>query len=97
MPFEQIAIAFFGAFAAWLSQARSARWRRWACVVGLLGQPFWFWAGWRSGHWGVFAASALYALAWLQGAWVYWLAPRRAGGDAPAGLGTIQLAPGGRG
>ncbi|CAM3954699.1 Nicotinamide riboside transporter PnuC [Paracidovorax anthurii] len=95
MSFDQIAIALFGALAVWLSQARAARWRRWACVFGLLGQPFWFWASWRTGQWGVFAVSGLYALAWLRGVWVHWLAPRAALEVSPA-VGTIQLAPGPR-
>ena len=42
MPIDQIAIALFGALAAWLSQERRESYRRWACIFGMLGQPFWF-------------------------------------------------------
>jgi len=95
MPFDSLLLALAGAMAVWLSQARGAQWRRWACVLGVVSVPFWFWAGWRAGQWEMLAVSALHALAWLRGVWVYWLAPRPEL-DAPAGLGTIQLAPGPR-
>lgn len=39
----QTAIALLGASAVWLSQSRTNRFQKWACIVGLLQQPFWFW------------------------------------------------------
>ena len=39
MTWDQITIALFGALAAWLSQTRTDRLRRWACIFGMLGQP----------------------------------------------------------
>ena len=38
MELDQIAIALFGALAAWLSQALSDKLRRWACIFGMLGR-----------------------------------------------------------
>lgn len=89
MSFDQIAIALLGALAAWLSQARGESSRKWARVFGMLGQPFWFYASWQAGQWGIFAVSIVYACAWSRGLWVYWISPRRAGGS-----GLIQLVPG---
>ena len=91
MPIDQIAIAVLGALAAWLSQARAESFRRWACVFGMLGQPFWFYASWQADQWGIFTVSVLYALAWMKGLWTYWIKPNRAG--RASRLGTIQLAP----
>lgn len=91
MQIDQIAIALFGAFAAWLSQSTSEVARRWACIFGMLGQPFWFWASWQAQQWGIFAVSVLYAFAWMRGLWGHWLAPRRSAFGS--GLGTIQIAP----
>ena len=85
----QTAIALLGPTAIWLSQSRSEAFQRWACIVGLLSQPFWFWATWQSGQWGVFVVSVVCALAWLKGLWVHWIAPR-----SDNELGTIQIAPG---
>ncbi|AVO48152.1 hypothetical protein C6568_01920 [Melaminivora suipulveris] len=92
MQIDQVAIALLGAAAAWLSQARSPGARRWACIFGLLGQPFWFYASWHAGQWGIFTVSVIYLCAWLRGLWVYWLAAREQ--TQRPGLGTIQLTPG---
>ena len=92
MGLDQIAIALLGAAAAWLSQARGAAARRWACIFGLLGQPFWFYASWKAEQWGIFTVSIIYMGAWLRGLWVYWLTSHQ---DPPhSGLSTIQLTPG---
>ena len=91
MQIDQIAIAVLGAGAAWLSQARAESFRRWACVFGMLGQPFWFYASWQAGQWGIFAVSVLYALAWMKGVWTYWISPNR--NCHASKLGTIQLVP----
>lgn len=76
MPIDQIAIPVLGALAAWLSQERRPRLQRWACIFGLIGQPFWFWASWKAEQWGIFAVSVLYGAAWLRGLWVYWIRPQ---------------------
>lgn len=92
MSTDQIAVALLAVLAVWLSQARSRGWRRWACIVGLLGQPLWLYAGWKAGQWEFFAFAVLLSLAWLKGLWVHWLAAREAAQGS--GLGTIQITPG---
>jgi len=92
MGLDQLAMALCGAAAAGMSQARSSAWRRWACVLGMAGQPFWFYAAWTQGQWELLAIALIYMAAWLRGLWVYWLAPQRAAVDS--GLGTIQITPG---
>ena len=88
MTLDQIAIAILGAAAAWLSQERRESWRRWACIFGMLGQPFWIYASWKDGQWGIFVVSVIYAMAWMRGLWVHWIAP-----EPPTGLETIRLVP----
>jgi hypothetical protein len=78
MPFEQIVIAFTGAAAAWLSQDRRPQLARWACVFGLVGQPFWVYATWEAGQWGMIMLTLAYTGAWVRGAWVFWVKPLRA-------------------
>ncbi|MFM0270128.1 hypothetical protein PQQ59_06055 [Paraburkholderia aspalathi] len=70
---EQIAIGVLGAVAAFLSQDPNAGRRRFACLFGLAGQPFWFIETWRAGEWGMFALSILWAFAWSRGFATYWL------------------------
>jgi hypothetical protein len=74
MTWDQLLIVICGPTAIALSQARERRVARWACIVGLVAQPAWFWATWSAGQWGMFAVSFLYAAAWLVGIRNHWLA-----------------------
>ena len=71
---DQIAIAATGCIAIWLVNDRRERWRRWACLFGLAGQPFWFWSAWQAEQWGILALTMVYTAAWLRGAWEGWIA-----------------------
>lgn len=79
MNFVQIGIVFFGVFAIWLSQSDDPRYQRYACLFGLAGQPFWFYATASQEQWGMFALCVLYCIAWGRGAWVHWLREWRYG------------------
>jgi hypothetical protein len=70
---EQTAIAIFSVAAIWLSQDSRYAVRRWACVLGLLSQPAWFYATWKAGQWGIFALCFVYAFAWARGFKTYWM------------------------
>lgn len=79
MRLDQLAIAILSPLAVWLTQQPGNEKRqRWACVVGLVSQPFWFYSVWQSGDWGIGVGCVLYSAIWLQGAWKYWVAPRQA-------------------
>ena len=70
---EQWGIAFFGVVAVALSQDHKASRRRYACLFGLAGQPFWFYAAWHSQQWGIGLITVFYTLAWSRGVWFQWL------------------------
>lgn len=72
MGFDQIAIVFTGALAAWINQDQRLKVRRWAGVIGLLGQPFFFYAQWTAGQWGQFLVTACYTVAFIRGVVVGW-------------------------
>lgn len=78
---EQLAIAMTGAVAVWLSQDKRADRRKWACVLGMIGQPFWFYATWKGRQWGMFALCFLYTWGWARGIWANWIAAGKDGGD----------------
>jgi hypothetical protein len=71
---EQIAIAFTGVIAIWLSQDTRQERRKFACIFGLIGQPFWFYAAYTAEQWGIFALCFLYTWSWLRGVKNNWLA-----------------------
>jgi hypothetical protein len=83
---EQIAIAIFGVYAVFLSQSDRASHRRWACVFGLIGQPFWFYATWKAGQWGIFALCFLYTISWARGVHTYWWTDIKAAWNHPPGI-----------
>lgn len=70
---SQVGIAVFGVLAVWLSQDKRIDRRRWAPVLGLLGQPFWFYAAWTAQQWGVFAMCFLYTASWARGFVNHWI------------------------
>lgn len=67
MSYEQIAIAFTGVIAIWLSQDKRADWRKYACLFGLIGQPFWFYSAYSAEQWGIFVLCFFYTWSWFNG------------------------------
>jgi hypothetical protein len=66
----QLALATFGLSSLWMAMGRSAPARRWAPVVGLIGQPFWFAFAWQTGGWGLLALTCAYTAVYARGAWL---------------------------
>ena len=74
---EQVFIAFTELIAIWLLQAKSTEYRKWACIFGLLGQPFWFYASYEANQWGAFTLCFFFTLAWLKSLKDYWFAKKK--------------------
>ena len=70
---DQIGIALFGVAAIRLSQDHRLSVRRWACISGLMAQPFWFYTTFIHQQWVIFALSFFYTWGWLKGVQTYWL------------------------
>lgn len=78
---EQIAIAATGVTAIWLTQSKNEGVRRFACLFGLAGQPFWFASAISAEQWGIVVLCCFYTVAWARGVWNNWLSPKRKGAD----------------
>ena len=72
---EQIAIAFTGVIAIYLSQSTGPK-IKYACIFGLLGQPFWFYSAYSAEQWGIFVLCFLYTFAWVKGVKTHWCKPK---------------------
>jgi hypothetical protein len=72
---DQIGIALTGVTAVFLTQSKSERWRRYACLFGMAGQPFWIWHAAHPLRLGVMFVTVLYTFAWAKGVWQHWLRP----------------------
>jgi hypothetical protein len=69
----QIVIAICGILSIWFSQDPSVTVQRWACIAGLIGQPFWMVTTYRAKQWGIFALTFVYTIGWMRGIKTYWL------------------------
>ncbi len=70
---SQIAIALLGAIAIWLTQQQNEQRKKYACLFGLAGQPFWLYSSMQAEQWGIFFLSFVYAGVWVVGIKNYWL------------------------
>lgn len=70
---EQIAIALLGVTAIWLAMDKRPHVQKWSCVLGLMGQPFWFYSAWKAQQWGIFVLCFFYTASWARGIKTKWL------------------------
>lgn len=64
---EQAFIALTGGIAIWLTQQKRQDWKRFACIFGIVGQPFWFYSAYKAEQWGIFVLTLFYTYSWLVG------------------------------
>ena len=69
---EQITIALTDTIAIWLTQQSREDWKKYACVVGVIGQPFWFYSAYHAEQWGILVLTFFYTYSWLLGFKNYW-------------------------
>ncbi len=70
---SQIFLFIFGASAIYLV-GRTDKWRRYGYIMGILGQPFWFYTTISSQQWGMLALCTFYLYSWVNGFYNHWLA-----------------------
>lgn len=68
----QLALAVFGLAALAMAMGQRPALQKWAPIVGLLGQPFWFWFAMRSSAWGLLVLAVAFTATYAFGAWVQW-------------------------
>lgn len=70
---DQVVIACTGLSAIWCTQHKNPKVQRFACILGLIGQPFWFWTTYQAEQWGLFFLCFVYLGIWLMGLKNNWL------------------------
>jgi len=68
----QLFIAVFGVSAIILTQQSNEKLKKYACIFGLVGQPFWFYSAYVAEQWGIFILCAFYTYAWGLGVYNNW-------------------------
>jgi len=69
----QAGILCFGVSAVFLVASKRFHIRRWAYILGLMGQPFWAVMAWRDEGWGVGLLVAVYTFTWARGIYEHWI------------------------
>lgn len=70
----QIAIALTGLAAIYLTQqTKHPTLTKYACILGLIGQPFWFYETFQAQQWGIFVLCFGYTYAWCLGFYNNWI------------------------
>ena len=64
---EQILIGVTDGLAILFTQLKNQKLNKYAPILGLLSQPFWFYTTWMHEQWGIFALSFFYTYAWMIG------------------------------
>jgi hypothetical protein len=64
---EQIGIAFTGIIAIWLTQQNREKWKKYACLFGMAGQPLWIYSAYMAEQWGILTLTIFYTYAWGLG------------------------------
>ena len=70
---EQVAIALTGVIAIWITQQSNDSIKKYACLFGLAGQPFWFYSAYTNEQWGIFGLCIFYTYSWFLGFKNNWL------------------------
>jgi hypothetical protein len=70
---DQIIIFITGPLSIWLANDPRPAYRKWACVVAMVGQPSWLYAAYVADQWGILITDVLFTLAWMRGVREHWL------------------------
>jgi hypothetical protein len=70
---SQIFIFLFGVGGIWLANDPRYNVRRYACIAGLVAQPFWVYTTFVHQQWGALAATFFYTLSWARGFYTQWI------------------------
>lgn len=66
MNLLQILILIFGASSIWIV-GRKEPWRKYGFIIGLIGQPLWFYMAYTTQQWGVGIMCLFYTYSWASG------------------------------
>lgn len=78
MIITQVLLAALSISAIALTQlTTNERWTRWAPILGLASQPFWFVAGWEAKQYGNLVVASAVTIVWLVGIYRAWFIPAK--------------------
>lgn len=75
MTLIDLIIAVSGVLSIFMTQCIGVTPRKWACIIALVGQPFFLYETFSSEAWGMFIVSVAATFAWTRGLVNHWLLP----------------------
>lgn len=75
---EQLVIAVCGIVSVALSQDHRSHLRKWACIAGMIAQPFWIYSSLKAEQWGILLLAFVYFAGWARGFVNFWIRGRAA-------------------
>jgi hypothetical protein len=73
---SQAMVFICGTISIWLL-ALNNRFSKYGPIIGLIGQPFWFYVAVVGQQWGVFAVDIVYTISYIVGIYNFWLRKSR--------------------
>lgn len=70
---SNIVLGVVGVSAIRITQTGTEKQQKWASVLGLVGQPAWFYIAYADKNWGIFVLCMFYTEAWLRGFKKHWI------------------------
>lgn len=70
---SQVLILCTGAVAVYLSQQDNEKLKKFACLFGTVGQPFWWYSTLQAEQYGMFLLTLLYTYSWCLGIYNNWI------------------------
>lgn len=74
MIIAQTMIAITGCTSSWMIHSADRKVRTVACILAIIGQPFWYYAAYESQQWGILIVDVVYSLGWVRGLIYNWRA-----------------------
>ena len=68
----QILIVVSSCGAIWLL-SQKGKWNRWGYIVGIVGQPLWFYDTLKNEQWGILAVTVWFTFSYAQGIRNFWI------------------------
>lgn len=81
---DQVIIVITGMLSIWLTQQHRESWKRYACIIGIIGQPFFLYATYTASQWGMLILTMFYTYSWGLGIYNNWFRSQH-GDEAQAG------------
>lgn len=70
---DQIIIPILSLSSIYITQQKNESIKKYACLLGMMSQPFWFYSFYHAQQWGSFVTAIGFTFVWGLGIYNYWI------------------------